>query len=132
MGLARKMARKSIVPNMKEQRRQAEITAKSQSIARQINMNTDKAVWRAEVNAFYKLSILANWVLHEKFGFGAQAGGRLEQFQDEMARLCACISDPNCGITVDTINAQLKEETGYDTVWHLNNRRYNEKAEVAS
>ena len=28
------------------------------------------------------------------------------------------------------LNQTLKEETGYDTIWSLNNRRYNERAEA--
>jgi hypothetical protein len=81
-----------------------------------------------QVMAFYKMSILTNWILHDKWGFGA---GRLQKFQDEMARLCACVNDPACGVSVDEIGLQLKQETGYDTVYQLNKRRYNENAEVA-
>jgi hypothetical protein len=125
------MARKSIVPNVKEQKKQAQRQAQSEVLAKQLNRDIDKSIYNAEVKAFYKMSILTNWILHTKFGFGARNGeGRLQKFQDEMAYLCACIQDPACDISIDGLAQQLKDETGYDTVYHLNKRRYNENAEV--
>ena len=128
MGLARKMKRKDEKPNIKEQKRQIAISQKANRLASDLNRQIEKDRYTAEVMAFYKVSILTNWILHDKWGFGA---GRLQKFQDEMARLCACIDDKGCGITVEGVGLQLKEETGYDTVYQLNKRRYNENAEVA-
>ena len=129
MSLARKMKRRETVPNLKEQKKQAELNAKAEALTAELNRKIDKDRYAAEVQAFYKLSILTNWILHDKWGFGE---GRLQKFQDEMARLCACVQDPACDISVDDIDKQLKADTGYDTIWHLNNRRYTENAEVAS
>lgn len=128
MGLARKMKRKDEKPNIKEQKKQIAISQKANRLASDLNRQIEKDRYTAEVMAFYKMSILTNWILHDKWGFGA---GRLQKFQDEMARLCACVNDPACGISVDEIGLELKKETGYDTVYQLNKRRYNENAEVA-
>lgn len=128
MGLARKMKRQTEKPNIKEQKRQIAISAKANRLANDLNRQIEKDRYTAEVMAFYKMSILTNWILHDKWGFG---GKRLLKFQDEMARLCACVNDPACGVTVDGIGLQLKEETGFDTVYQLNKRRYDENAEVA-
>ena len=128
MSLARKMKRRETAPNLKERRKQARLNAKAEALTAELNRKIDKDRYATEVQAFYKISILTNWILHSKFGFGE---GRLQKFQDEMAYLCACTQDSNCGISVDGLSQQLKNETGYDTIWHLNNRRYNNNAEVA-
>lgn len=128
MGLARKMKRQTEKPNIKEQKRQIAISAKANRLANDLNRQIAVDRRQAEILTFYKFSILANWILHDKHGFGKK---RLLQFQDDMAKLCACIDDKGCGITVEGVGLQLKEETGFDTVYQLNNRRYNENAEVA-
>ena len=128
MGLARKMKRQTEKPNIKEQKRQIAISAKANRLANDLTRQIAVDRRQAEILTFYKFSILANWILHDKHGFGKK---RLLQFQDDMAKLCACIDDKGCGITVEGVGLQLKEETGFDTVYQLNNRRYNENAEVA-
>lgn len=128
MGLARKMKRQTEKPNIKEQKRQIAISAKANRLANDLNRQIAVDRRQAEILTFYKFSILANWILHDKHGFGKK---RLLQFQDDMAKLCACIDDKGCDITVEGVGLQLKEETGFDTVYQLNTRRYNENAEVA-
>ena len=125
--MARKMKRREDKPNTKEQIKQARLAAQADVLAKQLNHKIDKDIYRAEVNALYKMTVITNWVLHNEWGFGK---GRMQKFQDRMAHLCSCIHDPACDISVEGLNQTLKEETGYDTIWSLNNRRYNERAEA--
>jgi len=123
--MSRKMKRRE--PNTKEQRRQAQLAAQAEVLAKELNHKIDKDIYKAEVNALYKMTVITNWVPHNEWGFGK---GRLQKFQDRMAYLCACIRTPDCGISVEGLNQALKDETGYDTIWSLNNRRYDENTEV--
>lgn len=131
MGSARKMMRKKDKPVVKEQQKQARLAAEADVLSKQLNRRIDKSILQAEQNAFYKMAVITNWVLHEEFGFGHRGKeSRLLKFQDRMAYLCACLHDPNCDITIEGLNEALKRETGFDTIWQLNNRRYNKDAEV--
>lgn len=131
MGSARKMRRKEEKPVVKEQLKQARLAAEAKVLSNQLNQRIDKSILQAEQNAFYKMAVITNWVLHEEFGFGHKGGNsRLLKFQDRMAYLCACLHDPNCNLTIEGLNEELKKETGFDTIWQLNNRRYNKDAEV--
>lgn len=125
MGLRRKMERCCSRPLNKEVKRQQERQFEMDKMATQLSAKINEERFKAEVRAFYKMAVLTNWVLHENFGFGGRGeNSRLQRFQDEMARLCSCVHDGKCDISVEGLNQTLKEETGYDTIWHLNHRRY--------
>ena len=124
--LARKMKRKETKKPNKEALKQARLTAKSNAIAKELNQRIDRDIYNAEFRAFVKTTILTNWVLHRYWGFSKD---RLQQFQDKMAWLCACIQDEHCDITLEDINKQIIEETNFDTLSRLNRRRYNADAE---
>lgn len=129
--LTRKMGREKEKPLAKAQAKQMQVALEKENVRKRHNHQLLQQARQAEVDTFYKMAILTNWVLHDKFGFGGRGeNSRLLRFQDEMAKLCAHVYDPKCGISVEGLNEALKVETGFDTVWHLNKRRYGENAEV--
>jgi hypothetical protein len=123
------MKRKQNMPNKKEQARQAKIYAENRKLASEIDQERTRMYTAGFMRAFTRHEIFAAQVLHDKFGFGKK---RLQTFMDEMAHLSACVGDDKCDITEKQIAQCLKMETGYDVLWQIDHRNYDEAGRPAN
>lgn len=113
MGLARKMARRDVIPeSVKKEWYEKGVRAGVESVREQVTEQLRKAYDQgfveAKVKAHISMTVTAIAVLHDKHGWGKT---RAKRFADEMDELTECV---NKGLVTTTDLMQMLVDDGLD------------------